>query len=177
MSANGDMHFRGYTVRAANQEHLGLAKLWTAADPDHDGVLSPQFWLEQRAGVDSTLLLDSVGPVFFFKAALLLVREDPVLRAQIFIQFMPAKTEEDLERTRSGLIHGTAWFEQIMRISGVKEIFFDTRQAKLIAFCKKRLGFEIEQQRIPWLEPSTDWRRLRKRLDARAEPIGKMEGV
>ena len=185
MTALSTLRFSGYTIRPANLPHtvtagkklyadrdLRLAIEWTAADPDHRGKIDPEFWLEQRPGMDSVLVEDSQGPVFFFKAQLL----DQTARnhgpiAQIFIQFMPCATEEDRERTRHALMQGTAWLAPVLEQSGAEEMFFDTRQPKLIAFCQKRLGFIVDGTEL-----QNGYIRLRRVLhpEKRAE---KMEGV
>jgi hypothetical protein len=185
MTALSTLRFSGYTIRPANLPHtvtadkklyadrdLRLAIEWTAADPYHRGKIDPEFWLEQRPGMDSVLVEDSQGPVFFFKAQLL----DQTARnrgpiAQIFIQFMPCATEEDRERTRQALMEGMAWLEPVLRQSGVEEIFFDTRQLKLIAFCQKRLGFIVDGKDL-----EGGYVRLRRTLQPR-KPAEKMEGV
>jgi hypothetical protein len=167
MTALNTLQFKGFTLRPAAEQDRALAEQWTAWDAEHAGAIKPEFWLEQRMGVDSVLVLDGKGPVFFFKVCLLEERTRcrsalpmqliglsaqtieevmPKRRrivAQVFIQFMPCATEEDRERTRTALKQGTAWLEPVLEQGGAEEIFFDTRNEKLIAFCVKRLGFEV----------------------------------
>jgi hypothetical protein len=194
MTALSTLRFSGYTIRPANLPHtvtagkklyadldLRLAIEWTAADPDHRGKIDPEFWLEQRPGMDSVVVEDQSGPVFFFKTCLLVERkqvmereqdeEDIRIIAQVFIQFMPCATEEDRERTRQALMEGTAWLAPVLEQSGAEEMFFDTRQPKLIAFCQKRLGFIVDGKDL-----EGGYVRLRRTLQPR-KPAEKMEGV
>jgi hypothetical protein len=199
MSALNTLQFKGYTLRPAGPADLDLATAWTAADPDHAGQIGPQFWLEQQLGVDCVLVSDGKGPVFFFKAVMLVYKRrrgplplqlvglseqtitevSPIpekVAAQVFIQFMPCMTEEDRERTREALIQGMEWLEPVLEQGGAEEIFFDSRNKKLIAFCVKRLGFQNRpEQRFPggdhWAPreyADLAYWRLRKRLRATA---------
>jgi hypothetical protein len=174
MSALNTLQFNGYTLRPAGPGDLKLAENWTAWDADHAGQIDPRFWLEQRPAVDSVLVLDGKGPVFFFKTALLhgipqeekngfiLKIHENRYRAQVFIQFMPCATEEDRERTREALIQGMEWLEPVLALSGAEEIFFDSGNEKLIAFCVKRLGFEFADGFLKKATPGM--KRLRKKL-------------
>lgn len=199
MTALNTLCFSGYTLRPAGEADRKLAEQWTAWDEEHAGKIDPGFWLEQRPGMDSVLLLDALGPVLFCKVALyaqvvrnaVVDRERPLpghlaglsaetiaeLKArregraapatqttagpvaEVFVQFMPCATEEDRERTREALARGMEWLEPVLEMSGAEEIFFDSRQEKLIAFCIKRLGFKAEG--------GTGMRRLRKALVSR----------
>lgn len=170
MTALNTLRFKGFMLRPAGLDDYKLADDWVAADKDHAGKIDPLFWLEQRPGVDSVLMLDDEGPVFFFKCALLVIktgawtRPEPLpghleglseetlrelyaarmeekIAAQVFIQFMPCRTARDLNRTRTALTLGLEWLEPVLEQGGAQEIFFDSGNEKLIAFCVKRLGF------------------------------------
>ena len=169
-----EIEFKGYRLMPASQFHADLATSWTHADPRHAGTVDPRFWLDQGRGVESYLVFDPTGPVFFFKmepfqcfeaddistGVLYALRGGWPLGAgtrvvQIHVQVMPITSDDDSERTRTALMVGTPWFEELMARAGVKEIFFDVQDAKLLAFCIKRLGFiNYPLQRF----------RLRKRL-------------
>jgi hypothetical protein len=186
MTALSTLRFSGYTLRPAGEADRRLAEQWTALDSDHAGKIDPRFWLEQQPGVDSVVVEDSQGPVFFFKTRLLidcgyLSRKRVV--AQVFIQFMPCATEEDRERTRQALIEGTAWLAPVLEQSGAEEMFFDTRQPKLISFCQKRLGFIADMPIADFrhhyenaVNGVRDFTRLRRALQPRKR-AEKMEGV
>jgi hypothetical protein len=195
MTALSTLRFSAYTLRPAWEEDRMLAEQWTARDEDHAGKIDPAFWLEQQPGIDSVVVEDSQGPVFFFKTRLMIVKiidqnplpiqlvglsqetieevRPPVMKiiAEVFIQFMPCATEEDRERTRQALMEGTAWLAPVLEQSGAEEMFFDSRQPKLIAFCQKRLGFIVDGTEL-----QNGYIRLRRVLhpEKRAE---KMEGV
>jgi hypothetical protein len=195
MTALNTLRFSGYTLRPAGEADRRLAEQWTARDEDHAGKIDPGFWLEQRLGMDSVVMEDSQGPLFFFKTCLLIEKIPdrtplPVqlvglsqktidearpwserITAEVFIQFMPCATEEDRERTRQALIEGTAWLVPVLEQSGAEEIFFDSRQPKLIAFCQKRLGFIVDGKVL-----EDGYMRLRKALGPEKQGR-KMEGV
>ena len=170
MTALNTLRFSGYTLRPAVRKDWRRAVQWTAADPDHAGKINPEFWLEQRPGMDSVMVEDSQGPVFFFKTQLLITKEKRIT-AQVFIQFMPRETVEDGNRTRQALTEGMAWLEPVLQQSGAEEIFFTSRQLKLIAFCQKRLGFIVDGKSL-----EGGYVRLHKTLEPERR-AGKTEGV
>lgn len=150
MSALETFTFNGYTLRPANESDLPLAQLWTLADTDHKDITLPSFWIEQRIGRDSYLLSDGAGPVFFFKLHVTTWRGSAMkpCRVELHIQFMPGITDEDTGRIRGGLTQGMTWLERVLRLSAIREVSFDSSNRKLIAFCKKRLGFSGEAGRL-----------------------------
>jgi hypothetical protein len=93
MTALSTLRFSGYTLRPAGEADRRLAEQWTSRDLDHAGKIDPGFWLEQRPGMDSVVMEDSQGPVFFFKTQLLTTKDERIT-AQVFIQFMPRLTME-----------------------------------------------------------------------------------
>lgn len=129
-----------------------LAKQWTEADPDHCGRVKPEFWLEQDFDIDSYLLLDAEGPLFFWKG---IIRLDELLSRpsarviEMHIQFPPAMDSRELRaRIREGLVEGLHWLEQILHQAKVLEIYFDSTNPVLIYFCENRLGFTREGLRL-----------------------------
>jgi hypothetical protein len=195
MTALNTMQFAGFTLRPAGQDDRALAEQWTAWDRDHAGKVDPGFWLEQRVGMDSFLLNDGDGPVFFFKTRLAIEEEYtptgetsiftgiPILskrrtvRAELHIQFMPCATEEDHERTRRALLRGLEWLEPVLGHGGAEEIYFDSRDLKLITFAQKKLGFYLDpggQDRLLAMHcaGSEEDVRLRKRLGVRGQGSG-----
>ena len=170
MTALSTLRFSGYTLRPAGEADRRLAEQWTSRDLDHAGKIDPGFWLEQRPGMDSVVMEDSQGPVFFFKTQLLTTNEE-IITAQVFIQFMPRVTIDDGNRTRQALMEGTAWLAPVLEESGAEEMFFDSRQPKLIAFCQKRLGFIVDGKDL-----GDGYMRLRRALQP-GKRAGKMEGM
>lgn len=155
MTALTNFCFDSFCLRPAGSklDDLKLAETWVAWDTDHAGKVDPRFWLEQRPGTDSYLLLDNHGPLFFFKTVQLIAKipgtrdcfEDVV---ELHIQFMPRVSDQDFARTRAGLTHGGAWLERVLKGNNIAEMFFDTHDQRLIAFAVKRLGFEQKGERL-----------------------------
>lgn len=154
MTAVNSFTFSGYTLRPANEADLPLARMWTLADVYHREITPPSFWVEQRPGRDSFLLIDASGPIFFFKihatrwAGLTDAMAMKPSEVELHIQFMPDTDAHDRRRLREGLLQGMAWLERILRLSGVHRICFDSRNPELIRFCRKRLGFDISGERL-----------------------------
>lgn len=138
MTALNTFQFGGYALRPATGDDAELAHAWTQADAEHRENTAAAFWTEQGLGCDSYLLSDPISPIFFFK----MVRFSEHV-VELHIQFMPETGPRDHERTREGLLQGFEWLERVCRLSGVKCIAFDTRNAMLRKFAIKRLGFEV----------------------------------
>lgn len=61
-------HFDTYTLRPATMLDALLAMEWTAADPFHAWeAAQPDYWIEQKFGINTYVVEDVYGPVFFFK--------------------------------------------------------------------------------------------------------------
>jgi len=140
-------------VVATEAEHLKLAEQWTAWDSDHAGRIDPKFWMEgwKRASdhalaIDSILVKDTAGPVFFCKVFQKKVKGELV--AEVYVQFRPCAVEEDRLRTIHALRKGTEWLELRLKLNGVKELCFDSHNENLIRFCMKRLGFVHEGNKL-----------------------------
>ena len=132
--------FSGYELRPAGLDDLELARAWTNADPDHIGRVDPAFWIHQAPGMESWLLCDGKGPVFFFKA--IIHRET----LEVHIQFPPYPIQENAgkqiehrRRVSLALIEGTRWLEQ--RVKGLEKMRFESQNPSLIRFAEKYLGF------------------------------------
>jgi hypothetical protein len=135
--------FNGYTVRSARHADLMLAEHWTRADPFHRNTTAPDFWIENKDGRESFLLLDALGPVFFFKTHILNRRT-----VQMHVQFMPADTEDNKTRLREGMLQGLVWMERVLKNAGVTRIEFDSQNPQLTVFAIKRLGFAQEGESL-----------------------------
>lgn len=128
-----------------------LAEEWTATDQWHAGLIDPAFWLEQAPDKDSFILEDFAGPIFFFKTHLLQKTQSNIqlwMAVQLFIQFMPIASSDDLKRVADGLLEGLKWLEETLKSASVSEIFFDSYNPTLIRFCTKRLGFTLDGTRL-----------------------------
>lgn len=141
--------FDKYTLRPAEGEaDLALAAAWMEADRWHRGQFKPEFWLEQSATVNSFVLEDEAGPIFFFKTRL------PELRAPVgpkgvdlYIQFEPMDVLAGAPvrwRTMVALEKGFAWLKKKLGGVGYDSVYFESKNPKLIEFCERRLGFVVD---------------------------------
>lgn len=160
MSAIETFTFGPYTLRPAGKFDADrkLAEEWTSADRDHAGRVDPVFWLEQKLGRDSYILQDKTGPLFFFKLIQPALPEDRFNACEVHIQFpphpgQPEKQPLQRERLAIALHEGLQWLERVLIGNNIGEIFFDSTSDPLVAFCIKRLGFQLVDGK------------LRKRLD------------
>jgi hypothetical protein len=137
-----EFEFAGLMVRRSGPDDLEMAEDWTAADPDHANRVDPRFWLSQSELMQSYLVSDGDGPLYFFTGRL-----TPGKTLEIHVQFAPDEMYQTPEsrhalrgRVMRALIDSTAWLETRMR--GVaKEMVFDSANEGLIRFCVKRMGF------------------------------------
>ena len=121
--------FGKYTLRRTTEDDYELARAWIMADPSHAGRTPPKFFLTQSKGIESYVLEDPEGPVFFFR----------MTRAvRIDIQFAP---DEEHERTREGLIRGLDWLSTVLAEKGIRQLIFESVNLPLIRMAEKRLGF------------------------------------
>lgn len=137
MSEPNVFHFEGFTLRPAAIEDIELAWTWTQADPAHRGTPAA-FWIAQTFDVKSYLLIDDVGPVFFFRMQASFGEEGAV---QVWIQFPMKCTREPDERMSRGMAAGFMWLEKVLAGIGFAAVYFDTRNPKLVYFCRRQLGF------------------------------------
>ena len=128
-------HFDLFKLRPATDADDEISARWIAADPYHDGT-RPEFWRTQAPGINSFLLVDAEGPVFFFRIQL----TKHAGQLKIYIQFAPT-AEVAKERTIKGLTQGMAWFEKFARDSSFTELVTDSKNSALIHFLQSRLGF------------------------------------
>lgn len=135
MAAITTFQFGKYTLRPPGEGDIKLAVEWTEKDPFHRLTTLPKFWMEQTKFIDSYLLLDNEGPVFF-------IRIDQSLDAAcLHIQFMPMMTHKESQRTMLALMRGLEWLERILVGNAIKTLFFDSENSNLIRFSVTRLGF------------------------------------
>lgn len=57
--------FQGFELYQAQPEDIWLARLWTNMDPWHHLTTRPEFWLESGMGVESYVLRDRQGWLYF----------------------------------------------------------------------------------------------------------------
>lgn len=143
MTALASFTFQGFTLRPTRYDDRDLAADWTAADPDHCSTADADFWLEQRPGIESYLLEDAGGPVFFFK-----MERRTADQVEVHIQFPPGDRNNKV-RILAGLSSGYEWLERVLISHAVRTVTFTSRNPSLIAFCERRLGF-VEQAGRLW---------------------------
>jgi hypothetical protein len=132
MSAKIPQRFFGYELRPVTEEDLDQARAWTKADPAHDGVIDPKFWVTQGKGVDGYVLSDGDGDILFLQ----------MHRAvRFYIQFSPAATREARERLRKGMIAGMNFLAVALGAVGTTEVVFDTASSILARFVRQNLDF------------------------------------
>lgn len=134
--------FGGFTLKPANWLDLPQAGVWTAADPDHYVTTPPVFWIVQKTTVNSFLLWKGEERIFFFR-----IDERAQKQVEIHIQFSGPEALRQ-RTTRQGLVEGFAWLEKMLRECGFEGYYFHSRNAQLIFFCQKRLGFEWDGRKL-----------------------------
>lgn len=165
MNGTRKFSFLGYELREATPDDLPLATEWTKADPEHNGSIDPDFWIQAKRnpetgelqhqpmkldpGAERWVLTDRHGAVFFF-------RIEKAVR--VYIQFGPNKTSRDRDRNGKAMECGFKWLATMLAMRSVREIVFDSRVDALRAFCGRRLGFKQKAstltKRIPLYTPS-----------------------
>ncbi len=143
-----------FTLKPAQMLDLPVARMWTARDPDHRDRTLAEFWIEQGTQTNSFLLWDGVQPVFFFR-----IDMRPERQVEIHIQFSGTDALRE-SRTRRGLMEGCRWLEKMLSESGFEGYYFHSRNAQLIFFCQRRLGFEWDGRKL--------YRDLRRKDDGQA---------
>ena len=128
MSATQTFEFNGYKIRPAVAEDLPRIAQWISADPDHRGKIPARHFTDQAKLVDSYVIEDKEGEVFYF-------RLDRAVRCTI--QF----GHGDRKRTAKALEVGMGMMEVLLGISGTREFIFDSQSPLLRAFCKRQLKF------------------------------------
>lgn len=175
--------FQGFQLYRAGQQDCWLAQLWTDMDPHHHETTPAEFWVENAPGVESYLLRDRDGWLFFSRLQRrnIIARRTPGVAeslwsaVELHIQFGPAEGERVLkpvldrtpyrqetaamqtinrERTIAGLVRGMEWLELALAGAGVSALFFDSENPNLIRFSQKRLGFAQEGTKLlKWIIP------------------------
>lgn len=135
--------FDGYTFRPAIEEDLPLAQNWNLADPDHAWEAeNPKYWIEQGPHINSYLLEDRRGVVFFVKS--IRHKEDEL---EITLQFDRERSMVSKIRVMSGMRAGFSWLRKSLPMNGFKSLYFVSKNEDLIIFATKRLGFVKEGMR------------------------------
>jgi hypothetical protein len=120
--------FSDYELRPIEERDRAQLEAWIAADPFHRDYVQPEFFMN-----GGMVLEDAEGATYF-------VRLEPALR--VHIQFPPAATRYERERTMKALADGMAWLRSFCRGRGIEQLIFSSKFPPLIRFCVKRLGFK-----------------------------------
>ena len=135
--------FEGYLFRPAVWGDLALAQSWNHIDPEHtwEGGL-PLYWIEQTAEVNSYVLEDRTGVVFFVKS----IRSagDEI---QINLQFDRSHATVSKMRTMQGMVAGMRWLQKALPLNGFRAVYFVSKNPELMAFAEKGLGFARDGER------------------------------
>lgn len=106
-------------------------------DPDHTWELQyPDYWIDQNSQVNSYVLEDSIGILFFVRSTRHMGNE-----IEITLQFdrqcgMVSKT-----RVMKGMEVGFEWMKKALPMNGFKAMYFVSKNQDLILFTERRLGF------------------------------------
>jgi len=131
----GAYRFGKYILRPATDADLALAETWVCADPWHANTTPAEFFLNHEKGIESFVLEDPDGPVFFFRMTRTI---------RLDIQFPPddaQPTDQPHERTREALMAGVEWLASSLALAGIHQLIFDSDNPLLIRSAERRLGF------------------------------------
>lgn len=129
----GMYRFGKYTLRPATEADRPLAAAWVSADEWHANTTEPDFFLSAEKGIESYVLEDPHGPVFFFRMTRTI---------RLDIQFPPDDERQPThERTREALMAGVEWLAGSLALAGIHQLIFDSTNPLLIRSAEKRLGF------------------------------------
>lgn len=147
--------FDGYTFRPATEEDLPLAQQWNMMDADHKWEMHyPEYWIEQNSQVNSYLLEDAIGTLFFVKSIRHMGHE-----VEISLQFDRQCGMVSKARAMKGMEVGFAWLKKALPMNGFTALYFVSKTEDLIAFTEKRLGFVRDGIRMIYrLEEVSDGR-------------------
>ena len=130
--------FDGYVFRPAAEGDVELARRWNAADPEHQWEARfPDYWVEQNGVVNSYVLEDTKGILFFMKS----IRCSGGKEIEINIQFDRARSQVSALRLMVGLSIGFDWLKKALPMNGFEAVYFVSRNRNLCTFAEQRLGF------------------------------------
>jgi hypothetical protein len=129
--------FGGYTFRPATAGDHPLARLWNMMDPEHKWEMQyPNYWIEQTNQVNSYVLEDAIGILFFVKSI-----QHTDNEIEITLQFDRECGIVSKARVVRGLEAGFDWLKEALPMNGFKSLYFVSENEDLILFTEKRLGF------------------------------------
>lgn len=143
MYAMPTYQFDGYTFRPARESDLALARAWNAADRDHKWEAQyPAYWIEQNEMINSYVLDDARGTIFFMKSIRHLRGE-----IEITLQFDRRYSRVSVMRLVRAMIRGFEWLKKALPMNGYTAVYFVSKSKTLGLFAENILGFAHDGQR------------------------------
>lgn len=125
-----------YNFRPAVPHDGLLAEAWNDDDPDHDWEGEQDgYWTEQDEHVNSYVLEDWIGIVFFLK----MIRTGTDL--EVSMQFPPRNHTNFDIRTARAMSVGFEWLLRALTNNSIDRIFFSSRNQTVIDIATKQWGF------------------------------------
>lgn len=118
--------------RSVSEQDRAKLIEWIAADPDHAGKSTPDFWIQDTDGIKCFAIQDALGDIFF-------VRCENVMR--LHIQFAP---QNEKRRTARAIDEFTTMIAAGAKANRYKQLIFESVFQPLIDFLAKR-GFRASK--------------------------------
>lgn len=135
--------FDQYTFRPALESDVELARAWNAADKDHTWEAQyPDYWIEQNPMMNSYLLEDADGTIFFVKS----IRHQHC-EVEITLQFDRRCRSVSRMRAMRAMIAGFGWLKKTLPRNGFRAVYFASKSKTLGLFVEKVLGFTHDGHR------------------------------
>lgn len=145
--------FSSYTFRPCIPDDQPLARSWNRMDPEHEWEMQfPDYWVEQNEQVNSYVLEDALGILFFVKSIRHMGHE-----LEISLQFDRECAMVSKIRVMRGIEVGFEWLKEALPMNGFTTLYFLSENQELISFTEKRLGFVKEGMREIFRLKGTEW--------------------
>lgn len=136
--------FEGYIFRPATRADLPLAQQWNRNDPEHGWEAEyPEYWIEQSDHMNSYVIEDGLGVVFFVKS--IRQAEDEI---EITVQFDRMRETVSKTRVMAGMNAGFRWLKEALPMNGFKSLYFSSDNERLIFYAQKRFRFMQEGRKL-----------------------------
>jgi hypothetical protein len=96
----------------------------------------PDYWIEQNNQVNSYVLEDAIGVVFFVKSIRHMGGE-----IEISLQFDRMRGMVSKTRVMGAMAAGFSWLKKALPMNGFSTVYFVSKNQDLIVFAEKGLGF------------------------------------
>lgn len=125
--------FGQFRMRPTSERDRQLLEQAIAADPDHRGRVSSDFFLDHLPGEDGWAIENATGRVVFYLKT--------QVGCRLHSQFVSDATAEDREQNREALVQGLDWLEGQLGANEFREMIFSSVHPPLIAAAIRRMGF------------------------------------